>query len=86
AGKFETPEAKVGDLWALETESLPSDYWKIFVKEFTQTTADQVKAVAEKLIRRQSLVIVVVGQAETIKGDLEKIAPVTVINGGTAKN
>jgi zinc protease len=85
AGDRETPEATVGDLWLLETQSLPSNYQKLFLGDVTKTTADQVKTVAGKLIRRQGLVIVVVGEAEKIKADLEKIAPVTVINEETAK-
>lgn len=85
AGDRETPEATVGDLWLLETQSLPSNYQKLFLGDVTKTTADQVKSVAGKLIRRQGLVIVVVGEAEKIKADLEKIAPVTVINEDTAK-
>ena len=85
AGDRETPEATVGDLWLLETQSLPSNYQKLFLGDVTKTTADQVKTVAGKLIRRQGLVIVVVGEAEKIKADLEKIAPVTVINEETVK-
>jgi zinc protease len=85
AGDRETPEATVGDLWLLETQNLPSNYQKLFLNDVTKTTADQVKTVAGKLIHRQGLVIVVVGEAEKIKPDLEKIAPVTVINEETAK-
>jgi zinc protease len=85
AGDRETPEATVGDLWLLETQSLPSNYQKLFLGDVTKTTADQVKTVAGKLIRRQGLVIVVVGEAEKIKADLVKIAPVTVINEETVK-
>jgi zinc protease len=85
AGSRETPEATISDLWLLETQSLPSNYQKILLGEVTKTTADQVRSVAEKLIHRQALMIVVVGEAEKIKADLERIAPVTVINEETAK-
>ena len=44
-----------------------------------------MKDVSEKLIHRDGLVIVVVGEAEKIKADLEAIAPVTVINEETSK-
>ena len=80
AGDRETPEAIVGDLWLIETQSLPSNYQKLFLSEVTKTTADEVKSVADKLIRNNGLVIVVVGEAEKIKSQLEKIAPVTVVN------
>ena len=85
AGDRETPEATIGDLWLLETESLPSNYQKLFLGEVTKTSAEQVKDVSEKLIHRDGLVIVVVGEAEKIKADLEAIAPVTVINEETSK-
>jgi len=85
AGGRETPEATVGDLWLIETQSLPSNYQKLLLSDVTKTTADQVRSVAEKLIHRQGLVIVVVGEADKIKPELEKIAPVTVIDEETAK-
>jgi zinc protease len=85
AGDRETPEAIVSDLWLLETQSLTSNYQKLLLSEITQTTADQVRSTAEKLIHRQGLVIVVVGEAEKIQSDLEKIAPVTVINEASSK-
>ena len=80
AGDRETPEATVGDLWLVETQSLPSNYQKLFLNDVTKTTADQVQSAASTLIHRQGLVVVVVGEADKIKTDLEKIAPVTVIN------
>jgi len=84
AGNRETPEATIGDLWLLETQSLPSNYQKLYLSEVTKTTAEQVKDVAENLIHDQGFVIVVVGEAEKIKADLEAIAPVTVINEETS--
>lgn len=80
AGDRETPEATIGDLWLLETQSLPSNSQKLFLSEVAKTTAEQVKDAAENLIHDQGFVIVVVGEAEKIKADLEAIAPVTVIN------
>jgi len=85
AGDRETPEATVGDLWLLETQSLPSNYQKLFLNDVTKTSADQVRSAAEKLIHRQGLVVVVVGEADKIKPELEKIASVTVIDEETAK-
>lgn len=85
AGDRETPEATVADLWLVETQSLPSNYQKLLLSDITKTTEDQVKFAASSLIRRQGLVIVVVGEADKIKSDLEKIAPVTVIAEESAK-
>ncbi len=85
AGDRETPEATIGDLWLVETQGLPSNYQKLYLGEVAQTTAEQVQSAAKKLIRSQGLVIVVVGEAEKIKADLEKIAPVTVVTEETVR-
>ncbi|MFM8397402.1 MAG: hypothetical protein ACKOAH_06180, partial [Pirellula sp.] len=81
----ETPEAIVGDLWLIETQNLPSNYQKLYLGDVAKTTTDEVKTAAEKIIRDKSLVIVVVGEAEQIKSQLETIAPVTVINEESTK-
>ncbi|MFM8264235.1 MAG: M16 family metallopeptidase [Pirellula sp.] len=85
AGDRETPEAIVGDLWLIETQNLPSNYQKLYLGDVAKTTTDEVKTAAEKIIRDKSLVIVVVGEAEQIKSQLETIAPVTVINEESTK-
>ena len=69
----------------VETQGLPSNYQKLYLGEVAQTTAEQVQSAAKKLIRSQGLVIVVVGEAEKIKADLEKIAPVRVVTEETVR-
>lgn len=79
-GNRETPQAVVGDLWLLETENLPKDYFTRYLDGIRAASGDDVLKAAKELIDPQNMVIVVVGEARQIKADLEKIAPVTVVN------
>lgn len=79
-GDRETPEATVGDLWMIETQNLPSDYLQRLLKGVRDTTADDVLNAAKSLIDPKNMTVIVVGEAKQIKNDLEKIAPVTVVN------
>lgn len=79
-GSRETPMATVGDLWMIETQGLPADYLHRFLGGIKSTTGNSVLQAAKDLIDPAHLIIVVVGEAEKIKADLEKIAPVTVIS------
>jgi len=80
AGEQETPDQIVNQLWMIETQGLPADYFKQYLGRINSTTLDQVLKGATDLIQRKKLVIAVVGEAAKIKSDLEKIAPVTVVN------
>lgn len=79
-GDRETPQSVVGDLWLIETEGLPKDYFRKYLEGIKSTTADAVLKTAKELIDPENMVIVVVGEGKEIKDDLEKIAPVTVVN------
>ncbi len=83
AGDRETPQATVGDLWLLEREKLPQDYFRKYLSGIRETTADTVLQVAQMLIRPDQLTIVVVGEAKALREELEKIAPVTVVGEDT---
>lgn len=80
AGNRETPQATVGDLWLIKYDDLPADYFSRYLAGIRDTTTEDIVADAQNLIHRDQLVIVVVGHAEHLKEDLEKIAPVTVIS------
>ena len=79
AGNRETPGQVVGDLWLIEYAGLPKDYLTRFLNGVKETTVEGLHQVANKLIDKDKLVIVVVGEAAAVQSDLEKIAPVTVI-------
>jgi zinc protease len=83
AGNRETPGAVVGDLWLIEYAGLPKDYLTRFLSGVKATTPDAVQRVAQRLIDQNKLSIVVVGEAEAVQADLERIAPVTVIKSQT---
>ena len=80
AGNRETPGQVVGDLWLIEYAGLPKDYLSRFLNGVKSTTIDDAHRVAARLIDEKELTVVVVGEAGAVKADLEKIAPVTVIN------
>ncbi len=83
SGKFpgdrETPAATVGDLWMIETQDLPDDYLRNYLRGIQAVTGEGVQHAAGNLIDTSHMAIVVVGEAKVIKADLEKIAPVKVI-------
>ncbi|GMU83816.1 MAG: hypothetical protein AMXMBFR47_36860 [Planctomycetota bacterium] len=82
AGDRETPQAVAGDLWMLELEKLPRDYFEKLLKTVSATTRDQCVELASLAVQPDKMVVVVVGPAAQVKADLEKIAPVTVVTPG----
>ncbi len=79
AGDRETPQSTVGDLWLIKYDNLPGDYFHRYLHGVRSTTPEHILADAKDLIHRDKLVIVVVGVADQLKPDLEKIAPVTIV-------
>jgi predicted Zn-dependent peptidase len=64
----------------LRMYGLPDDYWDHFGQAIDQVTAEQALAAAQKYIRPDQSVIVVVGEATVIKPALEAYGPVTVVD------
>jgi len=79
AGNRETPQATVSDLWMIEHDGLPADYLTRYLDGIKKTTRETVLQDAKRFMSEDKLIVVVVGEAEKIKGDLEKIAPVTIV-------
>jgi zinc protease len=78
--RIDTAE-KIADLVAdLRTYGLPDDYWDRFGGEIERVTAEQARAAAQKYIRPNQSVIVVVGEATAIKPALEPYGPITVVD------
>jgi predicted Zn-dependent peptidase len=75
----ETPQQVADDLWLLETERLDNDYFDKLLKGITATNAEDCIKLTDKTIQPDKLVIVIVGDAGKITADLEKIAPVKVV-------
>ena len=85
AGQRETPQAIVGDLWLIEHDELPADYLSRLLEGVKKTSAQDVTETARELMKQDQLVIVVVGEADKLKTDLAKIAPVTVVQPPSAQ-
>jgi zinc protease len=79
AGDRETPSAIANDLWQIEMEGLPLDYHEKLLAAITKTSKDDCTELVKETVDPTKLVIVIVGPAERLKKDLEKIAPVTVV-------
>jgi predicted Zn-dependent peptidase len=75
----ETPQQIAGDMWLIESQSLGDDYLERLLKGIAEAEIEDCKRLTAETIDSDKLVIVVVGEAEKLKEDLEKIAPVTVI-------
>lgn len=75
----ETSQSMVMEKWMIDYEGLPKDYMKQYLKGVKVTSPANVSEAAKDLIDNDKLTIVVVGQADLIREQLEKIAPVTVI-------
>ncbi|HZL98791.1 MAG TPA: insulinase family protein, partial [Planctomycetota bacterium] len=80
AGSLETPEAMAERLWILQLNGLPADWWNTYMQRVVSTRVDDVQDAARDLLDPARLHIVVVGDAEAVKAELEQIAPVEVIS------
>ncbi len=81
AGRWETPQTILGDLWFLDSMGLKRDYFQVAIAAYNKTTAEEVQRIAKEHIDPANMTIVVAGDASRIKADLEKIAPVEVVSG-----
>ena len=57
----------------------PADYYDDYPQHINAVTPDQVRAVMDKFVKDDALAVVVVAPAALVKGDLEKLGPVTVL-------
>ena len=79
AGQRETPSSIAGELLELELEGLPLDYSEKTLAKVTKTTSTSCMELVRATPDPEKLVIVVVGPANRLREELEKIAPVTVV-------
>jgi len=75
----ETPQQIAGDLWLKESQGLAPDYLEKLLEGISQADKEQCEKLITNTIDTSRQVIVVVGQAGSLKSQLERIAPVTVI-------
>ncbi len=74
----ETPQQVAGDLWFVESNDLPSDYFEQLLKGVSAASAEQCLQVAKNRIDANKLIIVLVGPAKELEEGLKEIGPVTV--------
>ena len=75
----ETPQAVANDLWVLQTNGLPVDFYSTMMAAVATTSSDDCVKLAKSAVDPAKLTIVVVGDAAQLQAGLEKIAPVTVL-------
>lgn len=83
AGSFvlnhETPQQVAGDLWLIKSQNLQDDYLDRLLSAVQTTTVKDCQNLVDKTLTPDKMIIVVVGDASVLKEQLEKIAPVKVI-------
>ena len=78
--RIETSDRIAGLVAELRTHSLPDTYWDTFEAQVSAVTPEQALAVAQKHIRPQQSLLVVVGDAAVVKSTLDAYGPVTVVD------
>ncbi|MFO0838661.1 MAG: pitrilysin family protein [Phycisphaerae bacterium] len=85
AGDRETPQDIARDLWLIESNGLPADYFQRMLKAYSETTEAGCADAARQLVDPSKMTVVVVGPAAKLEEGLKKIAPVTVVKPEPAK-
>jgi predicted Zn-dependent peptidase len=75
----ETPQQIAQDLWLIESQQLGEDFLERLLAAVADTREGDCEHLVKQTIEPGKLLVVVVGEAEKLKDDLEKIAPVTVV-------
>jgi zinc protease len=77
---IETPSQIASQLANASLLGLPADYLRRYRERLNAVTAAQARAAAQRVIKRQALTIVVVGDAEALYDKLSAIAPVRLVD------
>ena len=72
--KYETPNAKLGFLSKILEYNLSKDFVKQQASIVDQISLDEINALAEQHLKLDEMIIVVVGDAETLRPQLEALA------------
>ncbi|MBN2446855.1 MAG: insulinase family protein, partial [Phycisphaerae bacterium] len=78
-GDRETPQSIAGDIWLLRSMGLDMGYFDRLLGSVASAKADDCMRLVNATLNPDKMVVVVVGSAKKLLADLEKIAPVTVI-------
>lgn len=77
---IETPSQIAGQVATAKLLGLGDDYLRRYRERLDAVTASEARAAAARLLRRQALVIVVVGDATKLYDRLQAIAPVRLVD------
>ena len=58
----------------------PVDYYDKYAQRISQATADQVRAVMDKYVQENHTIVVVIGPADKLKAQLDKLGTVQVVH------
>ncbi len=83
-GSFETSGDVMGGLQNIVNYSRPDDYYEKLAGTYKGMTAEQIDAAARKVLATDDMVFVVVGDAKTVKAQLESTGLPIEIAGETA--
>lgn len=79
AARRETPEQTAEDLWLVESEGLPNDYFRQMMDQVAAADPARCTALAQETIDTTQVIIAIAGPANALQSTLETIAPVTII-------
>jgi zinc protease len=82
ARERETPQQVAADLWLIESQGLPADHFERLLERVARTDAAACLNLVRATIDPAKAVVVVVGDADKVRPDLEKIAPLTLVKPG----
>jgi len=77
---LERIEEVAGHIVTLKLHGLPDTYWDTYRDAINAVTPDEARAMAQRTIRPDEMVIVVVGRADHLRPILEPYGPVTVLD------
>ena len=75
---LESASRVAGRVQDIELYGLPADFYKTYATRMSAVTPDSAQKLAQKYLSTENTAIVVVGKAETVKPELEKIGKVVV--------
>ncbi len=81
----ETPQQVARDLWLIESQKLGKDYLQRLLDGIARTGREDCVGLTNNTVVTDKLIVVVVGQADKLREQLEEIAPVTVISAEQGK-
>jgi len=77
---LERIEEVAGHIVSLKLHGLPDTYWDTYREAIAAVTPGKAQAMAQRYVRPESMVIVVVGRADHLRPILEPYGPVTVLD------